>query len=315
MTEFSPRTADIVREEIADLSAVVGGFPEPLRRTELAAAYFHRLQGLREELNAAELLASPLTGPTIDARFDRLRGLSSLPASFVGRFLQTFQALYDALGQAATGRITRSGVVAREIADQTRLQVAPFVPGSFVVRMAIDPEPAPQVDNLGRTAFTLFEELVSAGHAPADLATQLTRLRSRVASNYAKLLQLMVEQQVDFVVTLAAQRGQATVRRASLPLSLASAALPALQAAADAQREELVVDAVLNMANARTGGFEIDLGDDGTIVGRALREQVSFHGLQIGAIYRFRLLKIMSKNSVTSEYTDEHLLVGVAPRT
>ena len=314
MTEYAPREAATVTEEIADLSRVLASFPLALTQTEAGRAYQHRLQELRSEFHEALLLQADLGGTTIDARFDRLRGLNALPASFIGRFLHAWQALFDSLGQAATGRITRAGSIAREITDQTRLLVQPFVSGSFVVRMAIDHESVPQVENLGRIAFDLFERLVEAGDGQRQLSLELTQLRSRVASNYAKLLQLLVEQQVDLDISLAVDTHKRSVRRARITSRLAGLTLPALQAAANAAREEVVIEAKLNMANARTGAFELDLGDEGTISGRAGSQAVSFDGLQIGAIYRFFLLKIVTKSTTTGDYSDEYVLSQVEPR-
>ena len=75
--------------------------------------------------------------------------------------------------------------------------------------------------------------------------------------------------------------------------------LPALSqvGALEEEREQLVLG-LLNAANRRTGTFEIDLGEEGTVSGRVSNGDI-LDGKTIGSRYEFRLSEVVTKDPLT----------------
>lgn len=78
-----------------------------------------------------------------------------------------------------------------------------------------------------------------------------------------------------------------------------SAILPVLgQVSTPEEQNEQVVLGFLNAANRRTGTFEIDLGEEGTVSGRVARGEI-LDGKTIGRRYEFKLSEVVTKDPLT----------------
>jgi len=308
-----PRATTLVREELDDLKALVAF---ELRAAGVAEPYSARLAMLRDELDAAFLveMAAKSDDPLVQLRLSRGKDmLVGLPARLLGRALDIWQTLYDALGQAATNRITRAGPIPDEVIAQTRLVVEPFTTGSFVIQMRLPHGRQMQLveeEDLGLKAFVLLEELLGAGEDKDALIRVLHQLKGRVVSAYACLLELCEAEAVDVSVKLA-RRDATEVSVARLPAYVARRVLTALRLATEASHESLCIEGALNAANVRTGSFEVDLGEEGTLSGKEMNVGTLLRGLEIGRRYHFDLVQVVLQDRATGEYENKHLLSGV----
>jgi hypothetical protein len=308
--------ASSIREEIADLRNYLAGLPENLRTGPYAETYRRRLELLFDQLTEQELTqaAAAASSPALDLRVATQKAPDDhrLPAQFLGDLLQRWQALFWALGQAAAGKPTIRGVIPAEILRETTLDVVAFAEGSFVTRMVLE-EPAQTKlpgNGLGLLAFEQFEKLCEVGARHHELSLVLHQLKGRVLSSYAKLLGLLDEWDASLDVTLADPRGS-ELRRVRLHRDHVRAILPALsQVSAPEEQNEQVVIGFLNAANRRTGTFEIDLGEEGTVSGRVAAGDI-LTGVTIGQRYEFRLSEVVTKDPLTGSTDASWVLLQV----
>lgn len=305
-----------IREEIADLRSYLAGLPEALRAGPYADTYRRRLDMLFEQLTEQELAAAAdaASAPALDLRIVTKHAPQDhrLPAQFLGDLLQRWQALFWALGQAAAGKPTIRGLIPAEILRETSLDVVAFAEGSFVTRMVLDgPEQTKLPGNgLGLAAFEQFEKLCEVGDRHHDLSVVLHQLKGRVLSSYTKLLSLLDEHDASLDVALAEPRST-ELRRVHLQRERVRAILPALSqvSAPEEQNEQLVVG-FLNAANRRTGTFEIDLGEEGTVSGRVGKADI-LTGITIGQRYEFLLSEVITKDPLTDSTDASWVLLQV----
>jgi len=258
---------------------------------------------LQGELRDLELqsLAERFKVPIMDVSLSGapVRG-GRITAEFYGTFLNNWQWLYSSLGQAATGRPTNRGIIPKEVAERTQLEVVATSPGSFVTRLSLNVASQtnlPQVKDLALQAFDELETLLASGAQRDRLQVVMLRLKGRVLSAYANMAELMHKNQVSLGVRLA-QPG-APIRSVGLPASVAAAVVPLLDQIAKVDTTPVSVIGVLNAANRRTGKFEIDLGDEGTISGEFDIRSGMVDGKTIGSRYRFDLTEVVSRDQMT----------------
>ena len=311
--------ATSIREEISDLRNYLAGLPDELREGPYAQSYQQRLHMLFEQLTAQELTQaadaarSPAIDPRVTTEQDPL--LHRIPAQLLGDLLQRWQTLFSALGQAAAGKPTSRGLIPAEILQETSLDVVAFAQGSFVARLVLE-EPAqtklPDTPaSLGRLAFEQFEQLCSAGADHHQLSVMLQQLKGRVLSAYTKLLELLDTNHASLHIAMAEPR-KPGLRRIRLESKSVHQILPMLgQVSVEEQTEQMLVG-FLNAANRRTGTFEIDLGDEGTISGRVVGSHI-LEGVIIGQRYEFKLSQIVSKDPLTGALDASWSLLQVRP--
>jgi hypothetical protein len=82
-----------------------------------------------------------------------------------------------------------------------------------------------------------------------------------------------------------------------------------VERAPEEQNEQLVVG-FLNAANHRTGTFEIDLGEEGTVSGRVAKADILV-GITIGQRYEFRLSEVVTKDPLTGSTDASWVLLAV----
>lgn len=309
--------ATSIREEIGDLRNYLAGLPEPLRKSAYGKTYRHRLSMLLDHLAEHELaqVAVDTSSPALDLRVEMQKTIDPhrIPVQFLGDLLQRWQSLYCALGQAAAGKPTVRGLIPAEIIRKTTLDVVAFAEGSFVTRLVLDDVDQPTllpVTSLGLLAFEHFEQLCQAGAQHHDLSVQLHRLKGRVLSSYAKLLGLLDEWDASLDLTLA-EPSNPVLRRVRLDRERVRLILPALRqvGAPEEEREQLLLG-VLNAANRRTGTFEVDLGEEGTVSGRVPNSDI-LDGKTIGSRYEFRLSEVVTKDPLTGSTDASWLLLEV----
>ena len=306
-----------IREEIGDLRNYLAGLPELMRKGVYAKTYRRRLAMLLDQLAEQELaqVAQNTSSPALDLRVHTHKALDPhrIPVQFLGDLLQRWQALYWALGQAAAGKPTIRGLIPAEIIRKTTLDVVAFAEGSFVTRLVLEDVDHPKLlpeTSLGLLAFEQFEQLCQAGADHHDLSAQLHRLKGRVLSSYAKLLGLLDEWDASLHLTLA-DPSKTGLRHVQLDRERVRSILPALRqvGAPEEEREQLVLG-VLNAANLRTGTFEIDLGEEGTVSGRVASGNI-LDGKTIGCRYEFRLSEVVTKDPLTGSTDASWLLLEV----
>ena len=312
-----PRPAQVVRDELRDLDAYLTGLPAEFRQPLLTEPYEARRAVLADELRRSELLetASSLAQNVIDLRLDNgPGGVHAVPASLLGQFIETWQSLFDALGQAVLGIQTKRGQVQREVSEHTSLLVHAFPRGSFVVRMAVQRPPQSDLErDVAIKAFEKFSFLVSAGADRNRLMAELTALRSRVASNYARLLELLERSTYELDVMIADPRHGSIHSSEHVAPKVVPQILEQLRSIAASTESTVEHLAILNAANARTGSFEIDLGEEGTLSGHVANERRDLlKGLEISKRYRFRLLERLLKDEMTGEFETMYFLESVS---
>lgn len=313
-----PRAVRVVEAESGDLIAYLGGLPQAMRAAGMFVAYDHRLARLHSEAAAARLseyaatASVPCVGLCASSPWN-----NKLPAALLGELLSTFQQLYDAPGQAAAGRPPRRGVIPREIPDETRLMVASFSPGSFAVHMCAEGGTQVNVSPLGVRAFDALSALDEADARQDSLRPALDRFKGRVAGAYARFLDLSQRTNSDVEIHLAVPSTDGvTTRSIYMPVERARRIVPAIQQAASIQANVAEVHGILNAAHLRTCTFEIDLGEDGTLTGRADPSKVGLlEGLTLGRHYRFSLLETVAEDLMTGEIETSYLLVTVEPES
>ena len=100
------------------------------------------------------------------------------------------------------------------------------------------------------------------------------------------------------------------IRRAAITPELARNVLPILrQVGSPEEASRLTVVGLLNAAHRRTGTFEIDLGEEGTISGR-IAEHDSLDGTVIGRRYEFILAEVITTDPITGNVETSWSLVG-----
>ncbi len=293
-----------LRSEIADLRSYIDGLPEALRDGPYGAPNKARLDGLEGELATVELVATAQSTrlPVLDLRVrsEATRG-HRLRASVVGNLLQSFQGLYSALGQAASGKPTTRGIIPNDVLEHT-LDVVAFAAGSFIARLALESPPQTTIptSNLGLLAFDELERLVAAGDDHHELSGRFHALKGRVVSSYGKLLQLLVDDGADLDINLA-RPNEASVRHLEVKAESAAKALPVIKSVKEPEAGDTISQPViLNAANRRTGTFEIDLGEDGILTGKVRQVQL-LEGVTIGKRYVFTLVEQITTNPLTDE--------------
>lgn len=309
------RPVELIREEIRDLAAYVASLPTTLREGPYGDAYGRRLEALRNELAEAELMQVAVTAhcPAIDLRVNGSQTVSgSVPAQFLGDLLQRWQALFSAVAQAATGKPTSRGVIPADILEQSALMVTTFAEGSFVTRLLAGPSRQigiPMEPVLALRAFDDFERLHAAGANHHEVSVQLHRMKGRVLSSYARLLQLV--DTWDSTLTVSMAHPESTdVRHAGITPEQARRILPILrQVGSPEEASRVAVVGILNAAHRRTGTFEVDLGDDGTMSGR-IPESETLDGAVIGRRYEFILAEVMTTDPITGNVETSWSLVG-----
>lgn len=309
------RPVELIREEIRDLTAYVANLPPTLRGGPYGNVYGRRLGALRDELAEAELMQVAVTArcPAIDLRVNGSQTESgSVPAQFLGDLLQRWQAFFSAVAQAATGKPTSRGVIPADILEQSALMVTAFAEGSFVTRLLAGPSRQigiPTEPVLALRAFDDFERLHAAGASHHEVSVQLHRMKGRVLSSYARLLQLVDTWDSTLTVSMAHSES-ADVRHAGITPEQARRILPILRLVGSPEEASRVaIVGILNAAHRRTGTFEVDLGDDGTMSGR-VPESENLDGAVIGRRYEFILAEVMTTDPITGNVETSWSLVG-----
>jgi hypothetical protein len=309
------RTIDLIREEIGDLKAYLSNLPPALRDGPYGGVYEQRLTALRDELAQVELarLAAEARCPAIDLRVNGARTASgSIHAQFLGDLLQRWQAFFSAIAQAATGKPTSRGQIPADVLDQSALMVTAFAHSSFVIRLLAAPSEQLEIPTgpvLALRAFDDFARLHAAGANHYEVSVQLHRMKGRVLSSYARLLQLIDGWDSTLTVSMA-DPGSVDIRRAAITPEHARSVLPILrQVGSPEEANRLTVVGLLNAAHRRTGTFEIDLGHEGTMNGR-VAEHDSLDGTVIGRRYEFILAEVITTDSITGNVETSWSLIG-----
>ncbi len=305
-----------LQEEISDLRSYLDGLPPDYRDGSYGSTYRSRLDSLLEELTDKQLLLAATVGrtPLMNIRLSgTLTDGQRIPAQVYGIFLQLWQWLYSALGQAATGRPTTRGAIPREILEQLQFDVLAHQPGSFITTLAAPPLPVTQQSLFGKVspisveAFRSVQEIVDAGEREQLLRAVMHLMKGRVLSAYASVLELLAKNEIDLAVGFAQPDGN-TMGRIKLPASLGAAVLPLVRKIAAIEETEIALDGILSGANRRTGTFELDLGDEGVVTGKFGAHQGFLDGALIGQRYTFRLLEIVTQNQTGAMDTEFQLV-------
>jgi hypothetical protein len=309
------RSVALIRDEIADLAAYLRNLPPALRDSTYGGVYQQRLAALRDELTQVELarLAAEARCPALDLRVNGARTASgSIHAQFLGDLLQRWQAFFSAVAQAATGKPTSRGLIPAEVLDQSALMVTAFAEGSFVTRLLVGPTEQLEFATgpvLSLRAFDDFARLHAAGANHHEVSVELHRMKGRVLSSYARLLQLIDGWDSTLSISMADPES-VDIRRAAITPEYARSVLPILrQVGSPEEASRLAVVGLLNAAHRRTGSFEIDLGDEGTMTGR-VAEHDSLDGTVIGRRYEFILAEVITTDPITGNVETSWSLVG-----
>lgn len=313
-----------LREEIADLRSYLLGLPGDMQSSEYGRAYDRRLAALLQQLAEEELrdVAERRQSPALAIRLNHgtsqhavFRGVSA-PAQFVGSMLQEWQSLYSALGQAAAGRPTSRGAIPLDIAQQTTLEVFPFAEGSFRIIATIAPSPQLELGDDGSVpveAFGRFEQLCAAGSDFHKLSTAMAPLKGRVLSSYNRLVRLLGTWDWSIDITLAVSTIDG-LRTAGIEAATARDIMPVLERVGDPEEvAESRFVGVLNAASRRTGTFELDLGDDGILPGRAADLRL-LAGAVIGRTYEVTVGEVLTSDPFTGATETSWLLKALNPR-
>ena len=233
-------------------------------------------------------------------------------AQFLGDLLQRWQALFAAIAQAAAGRPTTRGVIPSDILEQTALLVTAFAEGSFVTRLLAGPSnqlELPVAQSLALRAFDDFQRLSSASSNRHQISLLMHRMKGRVLSSYARLLQLVDTWDSTLTVSMADPLST-EVRHACMSPATARAILPILsEVGSPEESNRVAVIGILNAAHRRTGTFEVDLGDEGTISGRVV-DSAALEGVVIGRRYELVLAEVITKDPITSNVESSWSLIG-----
>jgi hypothetical protein len=309
------RPVDLIREEIGDLAAYLRNLPLSLRNSPYSQVYQKRLTTLTDELAQVELarLAAEARCPAIDLRVNGVQTTcGTIHAQFLGDLLQRWQAFFSAVAQAATGKPTSRGLIPAEVLDQTALMVTAFAEGSFVTRLLAGPTDQLEIATgplLSLRAFDDFAQLHAAGANHHRLSVELHRMKGRVLSSYARLLQLIDGWDSTLTISMADPNSD-DIRRAAITPEYARNVLPILrQVGSPEEASRLTVVGLLNAAHRRTGSFEIDLGDEGTMSGR-VADHDSLDGTVIGRRYEFILAEVITTDPITGNVETSWSLVG-----
>lgn len=309
------RPVVLIRDEIADLAEYLRNLPPALRGSPYGAVYQQRLVALRDELTQVELvhLAAEARCPALDLRVNGDRTASgSIHAQFLGDLLQRWQAFFSAVAQAATGKPTSRGLIPAEVLEQSALMVTAFAEGSFVTRLLAGPTEQLEISTgpvLSLRAFDDFTRLHAAGANHHEVSVELHRMKGRVLSSYARLLQLIDGWNSTLTISIADPESL-DIRRAAITPEYARNVLKILrQVGSPEEASRMAVVGLLNAAHRRTGSFEIDLGDEGTITGRVAEHDV-LDGAVIGRRYEFILAEVITNDPITGNVETSWSLVG-----
>lgn len=308
------RPVELICEEIGDLAAYLRNLPPELRDSPYGAVYEQRLTVLRDELSQVQLagLAAEARCPAMDLRVNGIRTATGLiHAQFLGDLLQRWQAFFSAVAQAATGKPTSRGLIPAEVIEQSALMVTAFAEGSFITRLLAAPTEQLEITNgpsLSVRAFDDFARLHAAGANHHEVSVELHRMKGRVHSSYARLLQLVEGWDSTLTISMA-DPDSVDIRRAAITPEYARNVLPILrQVGSPEEASRLAVVGLLNAAHRRTGSFEIDLGDEGTISGRVDRHD-RLDGTVIGRRYEFVLAEVITADPITGNVETSWSLV------
>lgn len=324
MTEFYPRSDKLIKEEIRDLEAYLNGLPDELNQNYAFVPYQDRLTQLKDELYYSQLSEQTLISDSfVDLRFLAGFETNSIPAQFLGTFLQIFQQLVDSLGQFIFDKPTKRGFIAQNILEKTQLQVVAFSHGSFAVRLKVGSKEKkaqqlkidlPHDSDILENELQIFkklEALLSSSESKDRLVEIISSMKSRVASNYSKLLQLLDENQYSISMALLNNKNKGKISKIQLKPKTCNYARQVIQEISDIEVETLSIRGKLTAANLRTGSFEIDLGEEGTIQGKVDPDRPKMLlGEELGSELIFKLLEKTETHLVTGETTVSYQLVS-----
>ncbi|QDG50701.1 hypothetical protein FIV42_08155 [Persicimonas caeni] len=315
---LEPRPAHVVREEIGDLEAYLHGIPEGIRSSGAFAAYESRLKGLKDELYWSELgaEAEKRNESLMDLRLHNSRDVATVPPTMLGELLKKWQRFYDALGQSAKGEATPRGFIARDITKQTQLGVLATPPGSFVVRMVLQPEQQAidPSESLAFRAYGLLQGLAAVGDDSAQLRAEYQKVQARVASHYVDILQLLDGEHLDVDVNLATPGGAVGFEHTGISHSWAASAQSAFTDSIEFEENELALVGLLSGANLRRLTFELDLGQDDAIKGDIFPDlQTRVDGAVIGARYKAIVRERVEFDKMQGRPNISYVLIGLEP--
>ena len=191
--------------------------------------------------------------------------------------------------------------------------VTAFAVGSFSTRLLAGQSEQQQLELetgpvLAIRAFNDFKKLHSAGANHHEVSVQLHRMKGRVLSSYARLLQLIDGWDSTLTISMADPDADC-IRRAAITPEHARSVLPILRRVGSPEEaSRLTVIGLLNAAHRRTGTFEIDLGEEGTMSGR-VAEHDSLDGTVIGNRYEFILAEVITTDPITGNVETSWTLI------
>lgn len=127
------------------------------------------------------------------------------PAKKMGNILLSLQNLFDAVGQAKTGRDVVSGKIQEKITSQTEISIFETFQGSFGIKLAFAPKPkTEQLDLFGNLPLSeqvsqSFLDLLKSSNTvnKENLKIILSQLKRRSATQYRKFLFSLSSAQVN----------------------------------------------------------------------------------------------------------------------
>ncbi len=304
--DWDTRSSSVEEVNSADLSDEL--LPEPGERVTLPS-------GLLEHSYSLPQIATQSRKSISDLRliFENPT-LHEAPARLVGNFLQTYQACLEALVHVEVQDDPNSlGRIPNSVMNMAKLNVQPFMAGSFSIRLETAQESAEPLfwhEEPVTRALKQMTDIISAKSQETVLQNYSSRITGRFAKRYILLLQNLVAGKADLVMEWANPYGQVGV--AEISSSEAVQAIRVVDIIAKAHETSFEVIGELIALHSRTGAFEIfDPEHEIRYQGKVASDFNVLGNYMIGQTYIARIHEILEVNSTTLEERTKYRLIDL----
>ncbi|MBD1888996.1 hypothetical protein [Coleofasciculus sp. FACHB-SPT9] len=246
------------------------------------------------------------------------QGKRQFPAKKMGMVLTSLQDLFDAVGQAETGKFSDTGKIQKEIVEKTELSVFETFKGSFGVKLALAPNPeqleifeSPLAEKVSESFLELIKR--SNNSDKEKLKEFLLRLKRRSASRYRKFLMSLISSEADLFIDWGSQNPDKG-GQAKLSFDNTVNTVDFINKMEAETPEEYKIIGELLSASKIKNSIEIQSFEDSKKYSAKISEQIANNTeveLTIGKFYSTTIQEITSINPATGEEKIECTIIEI----
>ena len=237
-----------------------------------------------------------------------------ISAKVASQLTGNLQRLVDALGQAKSGYPTARGSIPETILNETRLDPVSINLGSLVIRLETSNRDDLFGESLAKSSLEGLFDLFEVGYEIAELASQLSELKSRVAKNYKDFLST-IESSLNAASLTWNQSGKPMYRQFFLNDASARSIIAQIDAATDLTQDNIALEVTLIGANVRTLRFEVATLDTSERFEGFIHEEVisEIEKITLNSECRVILQPNLQVSEVSGEERTTYILLEIRP--